>query len=284
MLRYFFYYLLFAFIVILILFPFLWTFSLSFKTHTDITASVPKFIFKPTYVNYRGLFTGETGTTSLPASKPNFPRYFLNSVFISCGATLLAMLLGVPAGYVLARAPFKKESLRENLAFTILSFWFGPELAIALPLYQIYQRIGFTDTYGGLILLYQLIGIPFVVWMCRSYFLDIPSSVEEVSLVDGCNRVQTFFHIVLPLAKGGLAATALLTFIFCWNNFVFALVVGGERTMPVTTGSLSFIRYEAVLWGQMSAAIVISALPAIILAILLQRHIVRGLTFGSVKG
>ncbi len=194
------------------------------------------------------------------------------------------MLLGVPAAYVLTRARFRKESSRENVAFTILSFWFGPELAIVLPLYQIYQRMGFIDTYWGLILVYQLIGIPFVVWMCRSYFLDIPISIEEASLVDGCSRVQTFSRIILPLAKGGLAATALLTFIFCWNSFIFALVVGGERTMPVTTGSLSFIRYEAVLWGQMSAAIIISALPAIILAIFLQRHIVRGLTFGSVKG
>ncbi len=281
--RYFFYYLMFALIVIVILFPMLWTFSLSIKTHPDITSSVPKFIFKPTIANYRGLFTGETGTTSLPSSKPNFPRYFMNGIIISGGATLLAMLLGIPAAYALTRARFKTESSRENLAFTILSFWFGPELAIVLPLYQIYQRAGLIDTYLGLILVYQLIGIPFVVWMCRSYFLDIPVSIEEASRVDGCSVTQSFFRIVLPLAKGGIAATALLTFIFCWNSFVFALVVGGEKTMPVTTGSLSFIRYQAVLWGQMSAAIIVSALPAIILAIFLQKYIVRGLTFGSVK-
>ncbi|NLJ50385.1 MAG: carbohydrate ABC transporter permease [Candidatus Atribacteria bacterium] len=283
MMRYFFYYLLFAIIVIVILFPMLWTFSLSIKTHSDITASVPKFIFEPTTKNYRGLFTGETGTTSLPSSKPNFPRYFLNGIVISGGATLLALLLGIPAAYALTRARFKKESSRENIAFTILSFWFGPELAIVLPLYQIYQRAGLIDTYWGLILVYQLIAVPFVVWMCRSYFLDIPVSIEEASRVDGCSHSQTFFRVVLPLAKGGIAATALLAFIFCWNSFVFALVVCGEKTMPVTTGSLGFIRYQAVLWGQMSAAIIISALPAIVLAILLQKHIVRGLTFGSVK-
>jgi multiple sugar transport system permease protein len=261
----------------------LWTFSLSIKTHADITSSIPKFIFQPTTGNYRGLFTGETGTTSLPSSKPNFPRYFMNGVIISGGATLLAMLIGIPAAYALTRARFKKESTRENLAFNILSYWFGPEIAIVLPLYQIYQRIGLIDTYLGLMLVYQLIGIPFIVWMCRSYFLDIPVSIEEAANVDGCSQVQTFFRVVLPLAKGGIAATALLTFIFCWNSFVFALVVGGEKTMPVTTGSLGFIRYQAVLWGQMSAAIIVSALPAIILAILLQKHIVRGLTFGSVK-
>ncbi|NSW76640.1 MAG: carbohydrate ABC transporter permease [Candidatus Atribacteria bacterium] len=282
--KYFFYYLLFAFLVILVIFPMYWTFTLSIKNHRDITSAVPKFVFQPTSMNYRGLFTGETGTTSLPASKPNFPRYFLNGIIISGGATLLAMLVGMPAAYVLTRAHFKKESTRENLAFTLLSFWFGPEMAITLPLYRIYQRVGLLDTYLGLIMVYQLIGIPFVVWMSRSYFLDIPVSIEEASLVDGASRFQTFARVVLPLAKGGLAVTALLTFIFCWNSFVFALVVGGEKTMPVTTGSLGFIRYEAVLWGQMSAAIIVSAVPAIILALLLQKHIIRGLTFGSVKG
>ncbi len=282
--KHFFYYLLFAFIVILVVFPMYWTFTLSIKTHTDITAITPKFIFKPTIENYRGLFTGETGTTSLPAATADFPRYFLNGIIISVSATLLSMLIGVPAAYVLTRGKFRKESVRENIAFTLLSFWFGPELAIALPLYQIYQKLGLLDTYFGLIMVYQLIGIPFVVWMSRSYFLDIPVSVEEASLVDGANKFTTFMRIVIPLAKGGLAATALLTFIFCWNNFIFALVVGGDRTMPVTTGSLGFIRYEAVLWGQMAAAIIVSAIPEIILAILLQKHIVRGLTFGSVKG
>lgn len=282
--KYFFYYLLFAFLVILVIFPMYWTFTLSIKNHRDIISAVPKFVFQPTSINYRGLFTGETGTTSLPASKPNFPRYFLNGIIISGGATLLAMLVGMPAAYILTRAHFKKESTRENLAFTLLSFWFGPEMAITLPLYRIYQRVGLLDTYLGLIMVYQLIGIPFVVWMSRSYFLDIPVSIEEASLVDGASRFQTFARVVLPLAKGGLAVTALLTFIFCWNSFVFALVVGGEKTMPVTTGSLGFIRYEAVLWGQMSAAIIVSAVPAIILALLLQKHIIRGLTFGSVKG
>jgi multiple sugar transport system permease protein len=234
-------------------------------------------------MNYRGLFTGETGTTSLPASKPDFPRYFLNSFILSGMSTLLAIIIGVPAAYVLVRGKFKEESTRESIAFTLLSFWFGPEIAIALPLYRIYQSIGLLDNYLGLILIYQLIGIPFVVWMSRSYFMDIPISVEEAALIDGASPWQTFRRVSLPLAKGGLAATALLTFIFCWNNFVFALVVGGQNTMPVTTGSLGFIRYEAVLWGQMAAAIIVSAIPEIILALLVQKHIVRGLTFGSVK-
>ena len=135
------YYFLLALLVIVFVFPMYWTFTLSLKTHSDIVSPVPKFVFKPTLMNYRGLFTGETGTTSLPASKPDFPRYFLNSFILSGMSTLLAIIIGVPAAYVLVRGKFKEESTRDSIAFTLLSFWFGPEIAIALPLYRIYQSI-----------------------------------------------------------------------------------------------------------------------------------------------
>ncbi len=151
-------------------------------------------------MNYRGLFTGETGT-SLPASKPDFPRYFLNSFILSGMSTLLAIIIGVPAAYVLVRGKFKEESTRESIAFTLLSFWFGP-IAIALPLYRIYQSIGLLDNYLGLILIYQLIGIPFVVWMSRSYFMDIPISVEEAALIDGASPGRLLGGLAYTLAKG----------------------------------------------------------------------------------
>ncbi|MCD6446283.1 carbohydrate ABC transporter permease, partial [Candidatus Bathyarchaeota archaeon] len=153
-----------------------------------------------------------------------------------------------------------------------------------IPLYKVYQTLHLMDSYIGLILLYQLIGVPFVVWMTRSYFLDVPRSIEEASLIDGYTPWQTFWRVTFPLTKGRIAATGVLTFIFEWNNFVFALVVGGKRTMPVTTGALGFISYEAVLWGQMAAAIIISAIPEIIIAIMVQKYMVRGLTFGAVRG
>ena len=126
--------------------------------------------------------------------------------------------LGIPAA--LTRARFKKESTRENLAFNILSYWFGPEIAIVLPLYQIYQRIGLIDTYLGLMLVYQLIGIPFIVWMCRSYFLDIPVSIEEAANVDGCSQVQTFFRVVYA-AKAHYASSLTL---FLLNISAFVVV------------------------------------------------------------
>ncbi len=269
---------------ILVLFPMLWTVSLSFKVPQDITCAVPKFIFKPTLDNYRHLFSIAKLSKSVGTTSLNFPRYFLNSLIISGFGTLLSLLVGVPAGYALTRGKFKKSSTRENIAFTLLSFWFGPEMAILLPLYKLYRTFGLMDSYIGLILLYQLIGVPFVVWMSRSYFLDIPVSIEDASLLDGYTRWQTFWRIDFPLVKPGIAATAVLTFIFEWNNFVFALVVGGRHTMPVTTGALGFISYEAVLWGQMAGAIVISALPEIILAIIVQKYMIRGLTFGAVRG
>jgi len=271
-------------VAVFVLFPMLWTLSLSFKTPTDITSTIPKFLFRPTLDNYRGLFLGTTATKSVCATKPDFPRYFLNSLIVSGLGTLLGLAIGVPAGYVLARSRFKKESTRENIAFTLLSFWFGPEMAILIPLYKIYRTLGLMDTHLGLILLYQLIGIPFIVWMSRSYVLDVPRSIEEASFLDGYTMWQTFWRVTFPLTKGGIAAAGVLTFIFEWNNFMFALVVGGKRTMPVTTGALGFISYEAVLWGQMAAAIIISAIPEIIVAIMIQKYMIRGLTFGAVRG
>ncbi len=271
-------------IAIYILFPMIWILSLSFKVPQDITCAIPKFVFKPTLDNYKSLFLIGSLSKSVGATTLNFPRYFLNSLIISGFGTLLSLIVGIPAGYVLTRGRFKKESTRENIAFTLLSFWFGPEMAILLPLYKIYRVLGLMDSYLGLILLYQLIGVPFIVWLSRSYFLDIPVSIEDASLVDGYTRWQTFWRIDFPLLKPGIAATAVLTFIFEWNNFIFALVVGGRHTMPVTAGALGFISYEAVLWGQMAGAIIISALPEIILAIAVQKYMTRGLTFGAVRG
>jgi len=276
------YYILLIIVAVYILFPFVWIFLTSIKMPSDITSFPPKFIFNATLDNYKNLFA--IAQTGAAASTMNFPRYYLNSVIIAGFGTILSLIIGCGAGYALTRAEFKNEGSRENVGFTLLSFWFGPELAIILPLYVIYNRIGMIDKHITLILAYQLIGIPFVVWMSRSFFRDVPVSIEEASRIDGYSLIQTFRKITFPLVKSGLAATAVLTFIFQWNNFLFALVIGGRNTMPITTGALGFISYEAVLWGQMAAAIILSSVPQLILAMFVQQHMVRGLTFGAVKG
>jgi len=276
------YYILLILVAVYVLFPFIWIFLTSIKSSADITGYPPKFIFDATIDNYKNLFA--TSQTGAAASTLNFPRYYLNSLIIAGFGTILSLIIGCGAGYALTRAEFKSEASRENVAFTLLSFWFGPELAIILPLYVIFNKIGLIDQHITLILVYQLIGIPFTVWMSRSFFRDVPVSIEEASRIDGYTALQTFKKITFPLVKSGLAATAVLTFIFQWNNFLFALVIGGRNTMPITTGALGFISYEAALWGQMAAAIILSSIPQLVLAMFVQKHMVRGLTFGAVKG
>jgi multiple sugar transport system permease protein len=236
-------YILLLIVAFTILFPYVWIFLTSLKSAGDITCYPPKFIFDASWDNYKSLF--ESSQTGVAASTLNFSRYYINSL----------------------------------VAFTLISFWFGPELAIILPLYIFFNKLGLLDNHLALILAYQLIGIPFTIWLSRSFFRDVPVSVEESS-----RAFQTFWKITFPMVKSGLAATAILTFIFEWNNFLFALVIGGRNTMPVTTGALGFISYEAALWGQMAAAIILSSIPQLIIAMFAQKNMARGLTFGAVKG
>jgi len=275
-------YILLFIVAVVILFPFVWIFLTSLKAPGDIISYPPKFIFNASWDNYKNLFV--KSQTGAAASTLTFSRYYINSLIIAGFGTLLSLIIGFGAGYALTRADFKKESTRENVAFTLISFWFGPELAIILPLYIFFNKLGFLDNHLALILAYQLIGIPFTIWLSRSFFSDVPVSVEESSRIDGYTALQTFWKITFPIVKSGLAATGILTFIFEWNNFLFALVIGGRNTMPVTTGALGFISYEAALWGQMAAAIIVSSVPQLILAMFVQKNMVRGLTFGAVKG
>jgi multiple sugar transport system permease protein len=263
--------------IILCLFPFIWIFLNSIKSPKDIGAAIPKFIFDPTFHNYQDIFTAAGSQTS-------FFKYFKNSLIITIFGTVLSFMVSIPCGYALARFKLHSEKVKGNIAFALLSFWFGPELAVLIPLYTMYRFFGLTDTYIGLIMVYQVIGIPLGVWISRSFFDEIPSQLAEAASIDGYKIWHIFWKIDIPLVKPGLAAIAVLIFVFQWNNFVFALVIAGERTMPVTLGILGFIGYSSVLWGQMSAAIIISIIPAIILAILTQKYLVKGLTFGAVRG
>ncbi len=270
-------YFLMILLALYILAPIIWIVMMSFKNKADVISVPPKFIFEPTLDNYRALF-GSGGEGQLAGS--TFLSYFKNSLIIALGAVSLSVLIGLPAAYALARFRFR---FKEGLAFTYLSFRFVPEITIILPLYVIYQRLGLYNTYFGLILVYQLITLPLIVWMMRSYFEEIPVAIEQAAMTDGYSWLGAFTKLVLPLAAPGVAASVVLAFIFSWNNFVFGLMLGGQSTQPVTVGLMSFMAYNEVLWGQMAAATVITIVPEIILALLVQPYMIRGLTFGAVK-
>jgi multiple sugar transport system permease protein len=261
---------------VFVLFPLVWILLMSFKTFGDIIAYPPKFIFTPTIENYTAIMFGESGTG---LGDSVYVRFVLNSIVISGGAVLLSFLVGIPAAYALARAPFRWKN---HVAFTFLSFRFAPELAVILPLFVIYKNLGLYDSYGGMILVHQLITLPLVIWIMIGFFQSIPGDIEAAAMVDGANRWQTLYRVALPMVRPGIASALIIAFIFSWNNLTFGLVLSGGQTQPVTVGILQTMNFDQIKWGLMAAAAVIAAIPGIIVAIYAQQHLTRGLTMGAV--
>src|SRR5450756_43340 len=229
----------------------------------------------------RQITIGEQFVSGTGAFRPDFPKFFMNSVILSVGAVLLSLLVGVPAAYALARFRFKGK---ESLAFTFLSFRFAPEFAVIIPLSIIYRKLGLYNTYFGIIWVFQLITLPLLIWVLRGYFEEISPEIEQAAQTDGYPWWQVFIRILLPLVRPGLAASALLAFVFAWNNFVYPLVLGGSDVQTVTVSALSFLSSEQAYYNRMAAACVIASIPEIALALSIQRYLIRGLSFGAVKG
>jgi multiple sugar transport system permease protein len=267
-------------VVAFFMFPIVWIFLMSFQTNETILSIPPSVVFTPTLENYAALITGklETAAGTLDIA---FMRNLGNSVFLSVASVAVALALGVPAAYAFARHKFKGS---EDIAFTLLSFRFAPPLLVLLPLTQYFQWLGLSNTYFGLIWVYQLICLPLILWIVRGYFEDISADVEYAYRIAGHSWFATFRKIALPLAGPGIAAAGLLAFIFAWNNFVFALVLASADKQPVTVGALAFVTASGIQYGQIAAAIVLSITPTLALALYAQRYLVEGLSLGAVKG
>ena len=269
-----------ALVLVFFLFPIAWIVLMSFHTNDTILSATPQPFAPPTLVNYVTLFSGKLVTGS-GTQDVDFLLNLGNSVLLASASVVISLILGVPAAYAFARFRFP---LGEDIAFTLLSFRFAPPLLVLLPLSLYFQNLGLENTYVGLIWVYQLITLPLILWIVRGYFEDASPDVEYAYRVDGHSWWRGFTRIAIPLARPGIAAAALLSFIFAWNNFVFALVLGSSDKQPVTVGALTFITSAGIPYGQVAAAIVLSILPTLALALYAQRWLVEGLSLGAVKG
>lgn len=267
-------------VLIFFMFPIVWIILMSFQTNEQVLRIPPSPFFEPTLVNYTALITGKlrTAAGSLDIA---FMSNLWNSVILSVSSVALSLVLGVPAAYAFARYKFR---FSEDIAFTLLSFKFAPPLLVLLPLTLYFQAIGLANTYIGLIWVYQLITLPLILWIVRGYFEDISPDIEHAYRIAGHSWAKTFFKISIPLAGPGIAAAGLLSFIFAWNNFVFALVLASADKQPVTVGALAFVTASGIQYGQIAAAIVLSITPTLALALFAQRYLVEGLSLGAVKG
>jgi len=250
------------------LFPLLWMVLISFKADTEVFTTT--FVFNPTLENYKEVLL-----------RSDYARYIIDSLLVSGGAVVVSVVAGVPAAYALARYNFPRK---EELAFQILSFKFAPEILVVLPLFMIYQKLGLYDSYLGLIWVYQLISLPLLIWVVRGYFEDISVEIEYAAQVDGYSWYQIFFKMLLPLIKPGLVSSALLAFIFAWNSFTFPLILASNKVYPITVAVTKYLGTDSARYGQLAVAATVSAIPAIVFALSIQKHLVRGLSFGAVKG
>jgi multiple sugar transport system permease protein len=261
------FYLIVAGIALVVLFPFLWMLSSSFKTQVDIISWPPKFIFTPTLQNYLKVF-----------GEQNFLKYFFNSTIVGAVSVGLSLVLGLPAAYSIARYAQKK------LAVFILLARLMPGISFLMPWYIIFSRLHLMDSYIALILSHMLIALPIVVWIMSTYFSTIPREMEESAMVDGATRQYAFFAIILPLSGPGIITATTLSFIFSWNNFMFSQVLSMEKTKTLPIAVYNFVSYAEVDWGGVMAAAVAIMTPAIILTMIFQKYVVKGLTMGAVKG
>jgi len=261
------FYLFAAIVAAAVLFPFIWMLTSSFKTQIDIIASPPRLVFKPTLDNYEKVF-----------KEQDFLRYFVNSSIVGIAAVGFSLLLGLPAAFSIAR--FRQK----RLSVFILVARLMPGISFLMPWYIIFSRLGLMDSYIALILSHMLIALPIVVWIMSSYFETVPIEIEESAMVDGATRQRAFFSIVLPLSGPGIVTSTTLAFIFSWNNFMFSQVLSMERTRTLPIAVYNFVSYAEVDWGAVMAAAVAIMTPAIILTMIFQKYVVKGLTMGAVKG
>jgi sorbitol/mannitol transport system permease protein len=255
-------------IAFVVFFPILWTVLTSLKTEAQAASTPPVFLFHVTFGNYRTVFNA------------NYFSFFENTVILSVGSTVLAMLLGLPAAYSLAFHPSPRTP---KVLSWVLSTKMLPAVGALIPLIVIYKRVGLFDSRLGMILLYAAFNLPLVIWMMRSFFADLPKEILEAATVDGAGFLRIMTRIVLPLTAPGLAATGLLSLIFSWNEFLLAVNLTGANTGTLPVFISGFMTSEGLFWAQMSAASTLAIAPVILAGWLAQRSLVRGLTFGAVK-
>lgn len=260
-------------------FPIAWLILTSFKPANDIMVSPPRFIFKPTLENY-----------VYAMGKANFAMFIGNTLYVSLLSTFFVIVLASLAAYSFARYNVGQG----NLLFFILTTKMMPAIAVVLPFFLIFRDIGThpigqalgigLDKRGALVISYTIFNLPFAIWLMVSFFQDISRELEESARLNGYNRLQVLWKVVLPLAAPGIAVTAIFCLIFSWNEFLFAYILTRDAARTITVGVESFFTLRGILWGPVAAAATISVAPMLVFVLVLQRYMVRGLTFGAVRG
>ena len=259
-----------ALLVIWVL-PLIWAFVVSLKSEREVLAYPPSVVFEATWSNYVDALFGDFSIID----------GLLTSAIVSTATTVLTILLAVPAAYAFARL---RLPAKRSLGFYTLATQMVPPVGLVIPYFLILNRFGWLDTYHGMIVVYLTFSLPFAIWLMVSYMEDIPREMEEAAFLDRASRLQTLWHIIIPQVRGGIAVTVIFIFLNAWNEFLFAVQLGGNTVRPVTVEMYNFVSVEQTLWAKLSAAALVAMLPVVVIGIAAQKQIVKGLTVGAVKG
>ena len=252
----------------LVFFPIFWMAVTALKTEADAIASPPLLLFHPTLANLVDMLGGD------------YPQFAANSVIISVGSTLLALLLAIPAAYSMAFHPGRRT---RDILLWMLSTKMMPSVGVLVPVYLLFRDAGLLDTRTGLVGIYTLINLPIAVWMLYSFFREVPREIIEAARMDGATQSQQMLSVLLPLSAPGIAATGLLSVILSWNETFWSINLTSSAAAPLTAFIASFSSPEGLFWAKLSAASLLAIAPILALGWMTQRQLVRGLTFGAVK-
>jgi multiple sugar transport system permease protein len=259
-------------LIVIWMFPTYWMFTMSVKTPLEREQRPPTlFPSEWTGENYRYLFEVR-----------GFQRYAANSIVVAAASTGIALLVGALFAYALARFTYPLN-LNYYLLFAVLILRMFPPIVTIIPVFVIFLNLRIIDTVWALIIANVYLQLPFVIWMMKGFFQDIPVEMEEAALVDGDSRLTALWRIVLPLAAPGLVATAILTVIFSWNEYLFPLILSESKAVTLPVAASTLVQQFSILWGPMTAAGSLFTIPVLIFALIVQKHLVKGLTLGGVK-
>jgi multiple sugar transport system permease protein len=256
-----------AFVVLSLLAPLLWMISASFKTNVDIYDTGKALVFSPTTDNYVKVL-----------QQANYVQFIVNSLWVAVAATVASLILGVPAAYSMSRFNMKKSALVVLMARVI------PGVSLLVPWYYVFANLKMVGGSGVLILSHMFVALPLVVYIMMGYFDSVPAELEEAALVDGMTHLGAFRRIMLPLSVPGIATAGILSIIFSWNNFMFALVLSDADTKTLPVAIFDFVGYASIDWGGLMAAATVVTVPIMLIALFVQKYVVSGLTAGATKG
>jgi multiple sugar transport system permease protein len=269
-----------AIISLIYFFPVLWIILTAFKTHTDALAVPPKWLFTPTLENFVQVFSRAYSADGV-AVDTKFDLFFFNSIFIAGTSVALALVIGTLAAYGFSRYPLRGNA---TYLFIILTTRMLPAIVVIIPILIMFRVTGLAGTYLGIILLYTAFNLPFTIWMMKSFFDELSPDVEDAARLDGSSDTRVFFKICLPQVYAGIAATAVFGLILTWNEYLFALLLTGVQTRTVPVAMAQTIGGDiGVRWGLLAAIETLFLIPVILVVFFLQNHLLRGVTFGTVK-